>query len=243
MAKMERCGRPCRKRLSFRDGTFFEKSNFTLKKIIRFIYLWAHELLSVKTAKREFKMSNSTIVDWKQFLRDICAEHFMKNPVQLGGPGITVEIDESVFTRRKYNRGRMVREQWVFGGIDVTAKKGFLIPVGRRDAATLLPIVEQFILPGSTIVSDCWRAYNALPTLGYNHLTVNHTYHFVDPDTYAHTNNVENMWMRAKMRSKREMGTKPELLESYLIEFMWRTSVAGDPFDNIIDGICLQYRQ
>ena len=60
-----------------------------------------------KTAKREFKMSNSTIVDWKQFLRDICAKHFMEKPVQLGGLGITVEIDESVFTRRKYNRGRM----------------------------------------------------------------------------------------------------------------------------------------
>ena len=37
-------------------------------------------------------MSNSTIVDWKSFLRDICAEHFIDNPVQLGGPGMTVEI-------------------------------------------------------------------------------------------------------------------------------------------------------
>ena len=88
----------------------------------------------------------------------------------------------------------------------------------------LLPIVQQYIRPGSTIVSDCWRAYNALPTLGYQHLTVNQTYNFVIQVTYAHTYNVENTWMRSKMRSKREMGTKPELLESFLIEFMWRTS-------------------
>ena len=230
------------KKTSIRHGTFFEKSNLTLETIVRFIYLWAHEVLSVKTARREFKMSNGAIVDWKSFLRDICAEHFIDNPVQLGGPGMTVEIDKGVFTRCKYNRRRMVREQWVFGGIDIT-RKCFLVPVERRDAATLLPIVQQFILPGTTIVSDCWRAYNALPTLGYQHLKVNHTYHFVDPVTYAHTNNVENSWMRSKMRSKQEMGTKPELLEAYLIEFMWRTSVARDPFDNITDGIRIQYRQ
>ena len=205
--------------------------------------LMAHELLSVKMANREFNMSNSTIVDWKSFLRDICAEHFIDNPVQLGGLGMTVEINESIFTRRKYNRGRMVREQWVFGGIDTTTKKCFLVPVERRDAATLLSIVQQYILPGTTIVSDCWRAYNALPTLGYQHLTVNHTYHFVDSVIYVHTNNVENSWMRSKMRSKREMGTKLDLLGTYLTEFMWRTSVAGDPFDNIIEGIRIQYRQ
>lgn len=28
--------------------------------------------------------------------------------------------------------------------------------------------------------------------MGYNHLTVNHTYEFVDPFTGAHTENVEN---------------------------------------------------
>ena len=34
-------------------------------------------------------MSNSTIVDWKSFLQDICAEHSIDNPVQ---PGMTVGI-------------------------------------------------------------------------------------------------------------------------------------------------------
>ena len=83
-------------------------------------------------------MSNSTIVDWKSFLRDICAEHFIDNPVQLGGPGMTVEIDESVFTRRKYNRGRMVREQWVFGQI-LLLRNAFLC---RWNVEMLLPCCQ-----------------------------------------------------------------------------------------------------
>ena len=54
-----------------------------------------------------------------------------------------MEIDESLFSKRKYNRGRVLQEQWIFGGYDPVDKKGFLVPVPKRDAATLLPIVQQ----------------------------------------------------------------------------------------------------
>ena len=37
-------------------------------------------------------------------------------------------------------------------------KKGFLVPVSRRDVAMLLPIVQQWVLPGTTIHSDMWQA-------------------------------------------------------------------------------------
>ena len=123
-------------------------------------------------------------------------------------------------TRRKYNRGRMIREQWVFGGIDTQTKAGFMVPVDRRDADTLLPIIQQFILPGTTIVSDLWGAYNTVGNLGYAHLTVNHSVNFVDPITFAHTNAVENFWMRSKFRSKKGRGTSANLLPSYLQEFV-----------------------
>ena len=130
--------------------------------------------------------------------------------------------------RRKYNRGRMIREQWVFGGIDTQTKAGFMVPVDRRDAATLLPIIQQFILPLTTIVSDLWGAYNTVGNLGYARLTVNHSVNFVDPLTFAHTNAVENFWMRSKFRSKKERGTSANLLPSYLQEFMWRQIFGGD---------------
>ena len=146
------------------------------------------------------------------------------NPVVVGGPGIVVEIDESLFCRRKYNVGRLVREQWVFGGIEVGTpdKKAFLVAVPRRDAATLLPIITRYVAPGSTIISDCWRAYNTLGLQGYTHLTVNHSINFVDPNTGACTNHIENYWQHAKQRNKREYGTARTQLDSYLIEYMWR---------------------
>ena len=54
---------------------------------------------------------------------------------QLGGRGNTVEIDECLLERRKYNR---VSEQWAFGGYDVEEKVGFMVPVDHRNAASLL---------------------------------------------------------------------------------------------------------
>ena len=135
-----------------------------------------------------------------------------------------VEIDESCFGKRKYARGRVLRsQQWVFGGIDVQTKKCFLVPVARRDTQTLLPIINEFILPRTTIHSDEWRAYTALRNNpDYTHLTVNHSVNFVDPVTGVHTQNIENTWMKAKCKQKKQFGLHRSMLNSYLHEFMWR---------------------
>ena len=139
--------------------------------------------------------------------------------------------------------GHRVREQWVFEGYDTTDKVGFLIPVDRRNAETLLPIIEQYIRPQTEIHSDLWRAYGGIQALpeGYKHLTVNHSLNFVDPITYACTNHVENMWKNAKISHKARCGTQRTLLPSYLQEFMWRQRFGEHPFRNIIEQITQIY--
>ena len=53
----------------------------------------------------------------------------------IGGPGKEVEIDESKFGRRKYNRGRVVDGHWVFGGMERGRGDSFMVEVPRRDCS------------------------------------------------------------------------------------------------------------
>jgi len=117
---------------------------------------------------------------------------------KLGGPGKIVEIDESKFGRRKYHRGHHVDGQWVFGGIGRGSGRVFFSAVEKRDTATLLQVIKSWILPGTTIISDCWKAYDCLESEGFVHLTVNHSINFVDPVTGAHTNSIESTWRHLK---------------------------------------------
>ncbi len=80
----------------------------------------------------------------------------------------------------------------------------FAVLVERRDAATPLPIIHQYIRPGTTIYSDQWAAYNNIANgpHQYIHQTVNHSQNFVDPNTLKHTQNVEKMWICMKTKKK-----------------------------------------
>uniref|UniRef100_A0A915LB63 ISXO2-like transposase domain-containing protein n=1 Tax=Romanomermis culicivorax TaxID=13658 RepID=A0A915LB63_ROMCU len=195
--------RICRKTVSIRKDSYFSHSHLGIDTVIQLAYMWAFEIDKQNFLMRELEIgSRQTIVDWKQFCRDICHEYFIMYPIQIGGPGHTVEIDESCFVRRKYERGHLVKEQWVFAGYDVETKESFMVPVARRNAATLLPLIQQYIRPGTTIISDMWGAYNTVANLGYQHLTVNHSINFVDPLTGATTNHVESVWQKAKTKNK-----------------------------------------
>ena len=235
--KIWRCGNNgCRKLVSLRKGSFFEASKLELWKIIGLSYEWASSVgsargMSQANLMRELSVASHTVVDWRQFMRDVAVTYFMNHPEQLGGPGVVVEIDESLFCRRKNNVGRMRQEMWVMGGYEQARRRGFLVRVDRRDAATLLPIIQQWVAPGSIIWSDMWAAYNQLPQLpnmAYQHGTVNHTLHFVDPNTGVTTNRVEAMWSRAKDKFKAGRGpTNREMVADYLAEFMWAQRFRG----------------
>lgn len=96
--------------------------------------------------------------------------------------------------------------------------------VPDRSAATLLPIIQAHVAPGTIIHSDEWRAYRrvgSLPNVSA-HETVNHSIEFVNPVNGAHTQSIESYWNRSKIKLKRMRGCHATELASYLDEFIWR---------------------
>jgi len=52
--------------------------------------------------------------------------------------------------------GRAVRQQWMFGGVDLATKEFFMQLVPSRHRVVLQLIIQTHILPGTTIWSDHW---------------------------------------------------------------------------------------
>ena len=112
---------------------------------------------------------------------------------------------------------------------------GFMQLVERRNAATLLPIIQQPIQPGTMVYSDEWRSYNRVGNIpGLDHLTVNYFLFFVDPVTGVHTQTIESYWNRVKTKLKTMKGVRRDMLPGYLDECVpaiirWRPSSARSP--------------
>ena len=103
----------------------------------------------------------------------------------MGGPGRTVEVDKSKFMYWIYHHDRYCEGHWVIGMVECNTNMCIMVAVEDCDAATLLPIIAQHVLPGTHIITDSWQAYYQL-SQPYD--IVNHRLHFVNPNDpiYAH---------------------------------------------------------
>jgi hypothetical protein len=123
---------PCNYRCPVREKTFFSRSHLKIWQILAFAHLWTQRV-ERQTISNEVEISNRTATDWDSFCREVVYDAFIVNGKALGGPGKTVEIDESKFGRRKHYRGHRVEGQWVFGGIERESGRVFMVPVDDDD--------------------------------------------------------------------------------------------------------------
>ena len=146
---------------------------------------------------------------------------------------VIVELDESLFFQRKYHRGGHAENHWVFGGVERDDQSNiFLVTLPmvanqpQRTANILLPLIQQWCLPGTHIMTDGWPAYGGISNLpqGYLHDVVVHQQHFVDPNNpIIHTQGIEGgVWSVLKQKIRSMHGTSDALFESYLAEFIFR---------------------
>jgi transposase-like protein len=200
-------------------------------------YMWLTGV-DYTTALAQTTHGSTTIVEYFRYFRELVGDSLDEVDWKVGGEGVVVEIDESKFGKRKYNRGHRVEGAWVIGGIERTqSRKFFVRVVEKRDAETIVDVLRDHVLPGSIVHTDCWRGYvHITEDNAVVHRTVNHSMHFVDPETGVHTNSIEGKWAALK-RKITLRGRVKETLPEYLFEQIWRTRNKGDLWNAFISSL------
>jgi len=108
-----------------------------------------------------------------------------------------VEIDESLFSHITEDG---VREQvWDLGIYDHGSDEFRMFVVPDRTSDTHIPVITDYVAPGTVIYTDGWRAYGGLGDLDYDDRVVLHVHGFGRGlDT---TNGIESCWSQVKRLS------------------------------------------
>lgn len=217
----------CFKRCSYLKGTFFEQLKLPISKILELGYYWLNNI-RVTSLRNMGGISNQTSCSYFEKFEDLVSTMIENENIKIGGPGIIVEIDESKFGKRKYNRGHRVIGSWVIGGVERTdEKKFFAISVTSRDKDLIKTVLVDHVLPGTIIYTDGWKAYDGAISelnkdlnMNYEHHVVNHSETFVAPDGTC-TNGIEGNWNGVKYNlTGRQMCSSN--IDKKLLTFIWR---------------------
>ena len=84
--------------------------------------------------REEYHLNKNTVGKWCLILREVSQLYFLINPIAHRGvepnrASKIVEIDESYFFSRKYNRGRYRHAVWIFVAIERGTNNCLLVPV------------------------------------------------------------------------------------------------------------------
>ncbi|MGL5708373.1 MAG: IS1595 family transposase [Aeromonas sp.] len=226
-----------KKWISIRCNSKLAKYSISLQKIIHFLYLYANDYCQ-KQIKELVGLSESLICKMTKDLRYLAKTYLDNNPVILGGPGVIIQIDESKLNFNvKSHRGHApIQPIWVFGIVDTRffPAKGYMEIVPNRSRETLMTIIRRHISEGSIIHSDEWQAYANLNENGYEHTTVCHKHHFVNPENGTHTQHIESYWNRQKLKIKRSKGVYGTNLANVLAGFVFADLFRNNVFEAML---------
>ncbi|GFS47171.1 DDE_Tnp_IS1595 domain-containing protein [Trichonephila inaurata madagascariensis] len=147
-------------------------------------------MTSVEWSEKELNMNHITVVDWN-YSREVCVKALAEREgKKISGPEKIVEIDESIFTKRKNNASRIL---WIFGGIYRKTDKCFLLKIPNHSLPVLLDTITNHIKERLIVHSDSWKGYctTKMEEAAIRHFKVNHTYNFFDPNTGVNTQKIE----------------------------------------------------
>jgi transposase len=132
-----------------------------------------------------------------------------------------VEVDESYFGgKRKGKRGRGAAGKIPVFGLLKRRGKVFAAVIPNVKTETLMPIINEKIVPDSIVYTDTLPSYNALDVSDLKHRRINHSKLFAHEKN--HINGIENFWNQAKRNMRKFNGVPKNNFNLFLKECEWR---------------------
>lgn len=248
----------CKKNFSCLVGTIFESTKLPLVKWFVAMYLISSHKKGISSCQLAHDINVTQASAW-YILQKIRRLYQQDDSTPFVG---TIECDEVYIggkekwkhksMRTPHTQGRSTATKTpVFGMIERTTyinDKGKKEPmsyvhafvVNKTDKSTLQPIINQFVMVGSNVVTDELNAYNGLSELGYRHAVVHHgVEEYVDGDSF--TNSIEGFWSHfRRMITGCYHNVSDEHLQQYIDEavYRWNTRKASqsERFSNMFDN-------
>ena len=219
-----KCTQPrCRKRYDLRVGSFFENSDLPLRTLVELLYWWSKDI-RLSVFRREFNaISDDEIMDWFNLCRDFCVHVLFdinKNPI--GGVDVVVEVNIS----RSFYRGETHDEAiWMLGLVERDNPGNSILlpcPGNKTDPASLLPVIQQHVLPGTTVLTDEYSSFNDLQ----------------DVKATPGSAKSDGTGSVSQSNGKRKDPKEIQISDSYLYAFVWRRKYKERIFEHLISFIC-----
>jgi transposase-like protein len=212
-------------------GTIFERSSTSLHLWFYAMYLITSTRcgISAKHLERELGVTYKTA--WRMFNK-IRNQLMNEEHEPLAGE---VEADETFVggKPRQSDRNRRAKLGWnaqtdywnrkavVFGAVERGGRlRASVVPNSR--ASTIEPLARSYILPGSMVFTDEYKAYDRLGKKGYTHRRIKHHARvYVDGD--VHTQTIDGFFglFKTGVRGAHH-AVSHKWLQGYLNEWTWR---------------------
>ncbi len=222
------CCSKCNKNFSEKVGTAFENTKIPLRKWFMAMYLISSHKKGISSHQlsRDIDVTQKTAWFILHKIRTLFAQD---DTVALCGD---VECDEAYIGGRERNKhewkrtkgtqGRSTKTKTPVFGMVQRGGKVVALKCDKTDGATLLPIISQFVVEGSTIYTDELTSYTRIDKSKYTHKVVNHgRSEYVKGGDF--TNTIEGFWaMLKRMIEGIYHSVSGKYLQRYVDEAVYR---------------------
>lgn len=162
------------------------------------------------------QLPERTVTEWFQLFREVCAFIIINYTEAIGGPEHIIDLREYQLDTQED-----VHDFWIFTGIDRSSGNNFAIHLENLESDTIWPVLKNYILPGSIVVTPRYKEFAEK-----ENDSGNEGLQFVHPSHYPRNETdlqLDDMFSDMQQFVAKEMhcNNEPDCVELYVYQYLY----------------------